>query len=160
MKVEEVMHGSIIWSTPDTSLGEIAKIMRDNDVGAIPIGLDGKLIGMVTDRDIVVRALADGRDVSSLTARDVMTEGVSCCRADQDLKEAIRLMEEKALRRLPVLDANSRPVGMLSLGDVSNAAEAELAGELAKSVSAHHQTKQSRTEVSADKGRPTPTAVA
>ncbi|HZD25404.1 MAG TPA: CBS domain-containing protein, partial [Alphaproteobacteria bacterium] len=80
MKVEQAMHRGVDWCEPGTSLTEIARIMRDDDVGAVPIGENDRLVGMVTDRDIVCRALADGKDLTSLAARDVMTEGIVYCR--------------------------------------------------------------------------------
>jgi len=123
---------------PTASLIEVAQTMRDQDIGAVPIGENDRLIGMVTDRDIVVRGLAQGKDLSNMTARDVMTEGIVYCYANEDLGDALRIMEDKKIRRLPVLDENKRMVGMLSMGDVSSAASDELAGELASAVSAHH----------------------
>ncbi len=138
MQVREAMHKGVEWMAPTTSLAELAQTMRKHDIGAIPIGENDRLIGMVTDRDIVVKGLANGQDASSLTARDVMTEGIVYCRANEELGDALRIMEDKRIRRLPVLDENKRMIGMLSLGDVSSAASHELAGELASAVSAHH----------------------
>ena len=93
---------------------------------------------MVTDRDIAVRGLANGRDVSKLTARDVMTKGVTWCRDSDNAAAAARLMETKHIRRLPVIDEKKRMVGMLSLGDISHAASQRTAAEMLKAVSAHH----------------------
>jgi CBS domain-containing protein len=138
MQVREAMHKGVEWMAPTTSLAELAQTMRKHDIGAIPIGENDRLIGMVTDRDIVVKGLANGKDASSLTARDVMTEGIVYCRANEELGDALRIMEDKKIRRLPVLDENKRMIGMLSLGDVSSAASHELAGELAAAVSTHH----------------------
>jgi CBS domain-containing protein len=139
MKVKEAMHKGVDWVSPDTPITELAKLMRQHDVGAIPIGEDDKLIGMVTDRDIVCNGLAqNGFDVRRATARDVMTEGIHCCREDDDLAKAVRHMEMLKVRRLPVINKNKRMIGMLSLGDVSSSASADLLSELAKNVSAHH----------------------
>jgi CBS domain-containing protein len=94
MKVKDAMHKGAEWVGPDTPLTEIAKLMSKLDVGSIPIGEDDKLVGMVTDRDIVCKGLAqDGFDAGTATARDVMTEGIHCCRDDDDLAKAIRHME-------------------------------------------------------------------
>jgi CBS domain-containing protein len=112
--------------------------MRDADVGAVPIGENDRLIGMVTDRDIVCRGFADGKDPASLTARDVMTQGIVYCTEDQSIEDAIHLMEKRRIRRLPVLNSKKRMTGMLSLGDLSHSAGHELTGELAEAVSAHH----------------------
>lgn len=138
MKVEKAMHVGVEWRDPDTPVVEIAAAMRDHDVGAIPIGSDDRLVGIVTDRDIVCRGVAAGGDLSALKARDVMTQGVAYCRSEDDLDSAIRIMEARKLRRLPVIDADKRMVGMLSLGDVARAAPLSLSGELAKSVAEHH----------------------
>ena len=138
MKVKDAMHRKVTWTSPGTSVRELANIMKTEDVGAIPIGENDRVVGMVTDRDIVTRGLVNGADPSSVTARDVMTKGIVYCMEDEDLDDAVHLMEDKGLRRLPVMNAKKRMVGMLSLGDVSHAASQSLSGELAKAVSAHH----------------------
>ncbi len=120
-------------------VAEVAKKMKELDVGSIPVGENDKLIGMVTDRDITCRAVANGRDLSKLTARDVMTKGIVYCRDSEDLDDALRIMESKKIRRLPVIDEKKRMVGMLSFGDISHAASHELSGELMAAVSAHHK---------------------
>jgi CBS domain-containing protein len=113
--------------------------MRDHDVGAIPIGENDRLVGMVTDRDIVCKGLAqDNFDARRATARDVMTSKIHCCREDEDLTKAVRHMEELKVRRLPVINKNKRMIGMLSIGDVGHAAPLELLSACIKSVSAHH----------------------
>lgn len=138
MKVNQAMHTGVEWMAPTTTIVELAKAMKKHDIGSIPIGENDKLIGMVTDRDIVCRGLANGADVKAMTARDVMTKGVTFCRDDQDLGDALRLMEEKRIRRLPVLNKDKRMIGILSLGDISGSGHRELAGEVLQSVSAHH----------------------
>lgn len=138
MKVRQAMHAGVDWCAPDTPLSEIARIMRDSDVGAVPIGENDRLIGMVTDRDIVCRGFADGRDPAKMTAREVMTEGVVFCTEDADIEDAIHMMENKQIRRMPVINDRKRMTGMLSLGDLSHAADRELTGELAEAISAHH----------------------
>lgn len=138
MKVTSVMHEGVQWVSPSTSIAEIARIMRDHDIGAVPVGENDKLIGMVTDRDLVCRMLADGRDPRKATARDVMTSGIAYCRAEQELDDALAIMQEKQIRRLPVIDKNKRMVGMLSLGDVSEGAKSQRAGDVLRAVSAHH----------------------
>jgi CBS domain-containing protein len=138
MKVRQAMHKGVKWATPDTSVSELAHMMRSHDVGAIPIGENDRLVGMVTDRDIICRGVADRRDLSALKARDVMTHGIIWCRDDQDLADAARIMEQRKVRRLPVIDSNKRMVGMLALGDVSSRAPQGMAGEVLAAVSAHH----------------------
>ncbi|WP_308368653.1 MULTISPECIES: CBS domain-containing protein [unclassified Microbulbifer] len=132
------MHKGCTWCSPDSSLPEVAKILRDEDIGSVPIGENDKLIGMVTDRDICCRGVAEGRDLSSLTARDVMTEGVAWCWEDDDLDAALQKMEENQLRRMPVMNSEKRMVGILSLGDITHSAPPQQAAEFASSVSAHH----------------------
>ena len=139
MKVKKMMHRGVQWVSPDTSVKALAKKMRRYDIGAIPIGENDRLIGMVTDRDIAVRAVANGKDVSKLTARDVMTKGVICCRDTDEARRAAKVMETKHIRRLPVIDANKKMVGMLSLGDIAHFAPKKLAGEVTRAVSGHHR---------------------
>ena len=139
MKVKEAMHKGVDWVDPDTPVIDLAKLMRQHDIGAIPIGQNDRLIGMVTDRDIVCKGLAeDSFDPRRATARDVMTPGIHCCREDDDLAKAVRHMEELKVRRLPVINKSKRMVGILSLGDVSRSAPNDLLSEILKSVSAHH----------------------
>lgn len=132
------MHKNATWVPPTMPVSQIAKIMKEQDIGAVPVGESDRLIGMVTDRDIAIRALPNGRDVSSLTARDVMSPGISYCRTEDTLEDAVRWMEKKKVRRLPVIDANKRMVGMLSVGDVSLFGDEDLTGELMQAVSEHH----------------------
>jgi CBS domain-containing protein len=139
MKVKNAMHKGAEWVAPDTPVAQVAKKMRELDVGSIPVGENDRLIGMVTDRDITCRGVANGKDLSKLTARDVMTKGIVYCRDGEELDDALRIMESKKIRRLPVIDEKKRMVGMLSLGDVSHAASHELSGELMAAVSAHHK---------------------
>ena len=139
MKVKEAMHKGVDWVSPDTPVTELAKLMREHDIGAIPIGENDRLIGMVTDRDIVCKGLAqDNFDANHATARDVMTPGIHCCRDDDDLAKAVQHMEKLKVRRLPVINKSKRMVGMLSLGDISQSAPGAVLAEWAKSVSAHH----------------------
>ena len=139
MKVKDAMHKGVEWVPPTTPVLDLAKKMHQHDIGAIPIGENDKLIGMVTDRDIVCRGIANGKDLSKLTARDVMTTSIIWCRDDEDLDHATRIMEDKQVRRLPVIDKNKRMVGMLSLGDVAHAGKPKLGGEVLQKVAAHHK---------------------
>ena len=139
MKVKDAMHKGVEWVGPDTPVSEIAKLMLKYDIGAIPIGENDRLIGMVTDRDIVCKGLAtDGFDPERATAREVMSEGIHCCREDDDLAKAVRHLETLQIRRLPVINKSKRMVGILSLGDVSRAAPDPLLSECVKRVASHH----------------------
>ncbi|MET4390544.1 CBS domain-containing protein [Bradyrhizobium sp. F1.4.3] len=139
MKVRDVMHKGVDWVSPDTPISEIAKLMQGHDIGCIPIGEDDHLIGMVTDPDIVCKGLAgNGSNAARMTARDVMTGGIHCCREDDDLAKAVHHMETLKIRRLPVINRNKRMVGMISLGDVGQSATTDLLTQCVKGVSAHH----------------------
>jgi CBS domain-containing protein len=139
MKVRDAMHKGVDWVSPETPVTELARLMSEHDIGAIPIGENDHLIGMVTDRDIVCKGLAQKNfDASRATARQVMTPGIHCCRDDDDLTKAVRHMEQLQVRRLPVINKSRRMVGMLSLGDVSQSASGDLLSECVKNVSAHH----------------------
>ena len=139
MKVKEAMHKGVDWVGPDTPVTDLAKLTRKHDIGAVPIGEEDQLIGMVTDRDIVCKGLAeDSFDARRATAREVMTPGIHCCREDDDLAKAVRHMEQLKVRRLPVINKSRRMIGILSLGDVSGLASSDLLSEYVKSVSAHH----------------------
>ena len=138
MKVKEVMHGGATWIGPDTPVTEIAEKMRNEDIGAIPVGENDRLIGMVTDRDIVVRGLSGESDPLQLSARDVMSKPIVWCSANEELDDAVQIMESKQIRRLPVIDENKRMVGMLSLGDVAAKAPPAICSETLRAVSAHH----------------------
>jgi CBS domain-containing protein len=138
MKVKDAMHKGAEWIAPQTPLADVARKMRDFDVGAMPVGENDRLIGMVTDRDITCRAVANGGALGQLTARDVMSKGIIYCRDDEELEDAMRIMEQRQVRRLPVINDSKRMVGMLSLGDIADAASHELSGEVIAAVSAHH----------------------
>lgn len=138
MKVRDAMHQGATWMPPTTSIGDIAKKMRDEDIGAVPIGENDRLVGIVTDRDITCRGLADGRDFTKLTARDVMSRPLFYCHDDDSLVDALKVMESNSIRRLPVINEKKRLVGMLALGDVSGKASCEQSGEVLRAESAHH----------------------
>lgn len=126
MKVKDVMHEGVAWVSPDEPVSKVAAIMRDKDVGAIPVGENDRLIGMVTDRDIAVRGCASGADLQQMKARDVMTGPITYYLADEEVEDAVRIMEQKQIRRLPVISKQRRMVGMLSLGDVAAVAAPSL----------------------------------
>jgi len=138
MKVKNSMHKGAHWVSPETPVTTLAQMMREQDIGAIPVGENDRLIGMVTDRDIALRAVADGKDISRLTARNVMTKGIAWCRDTDDVSQALQVMGSKQVRRLPVIDKNKRMVGILSLGDLAHTASSRIAADAAKAVSGHH----------------------
>jgi len=105
--------------TPSTTLADVARKMKNLDVGSLPVCENDRLVGMLTDRDIVVRAVADGCDTKTITAREVMTPDIVYCFEDQDVQQAARLMEENQIRRLVILNRDERLVGIVSLGDLA-----------------------------------------
>lgn len=135
MKVHEIMTPRARCISPDNSLVEAAGLMRELDVGALPVCDEDRLAGMVTDRDLVVRGMAEGRDPYSATVREVMSEGVLYIKADQEVEEAARLMQEKQVRRLPVINREKRLVGILSLGDLAVNSNPAFSGQALKEVS-------------------------
>jgi CBS domain-containing protein len=118
MQVKDAMTPHVDAVAPDTPLDVAAQRMRNKNVGCLPVAEGDRLVGMVTDRDLVVRALAEGHGPRS-TVREVMSSQVLCCHADQPVEEAARLMEEHGVRRLVVLDREDRPLGVVSLYDLS-----------------------------------------
>jgi CBS domain-containing protein len=124
MKVREIMTADPRTAEPDTTLEEIATMMKEEDVGVIPVLEDGRVTGVVTDRDIVVRCIAEGKDATELTAEDVMSAEVRSIEPDSDVDDAADIMSEAQVRRLPVVKGG-KLVGMLSLGDIAVKAEDE-----------------------------------
>jgi CBS domain-containing protein len=130
----ETQHPEVI--TPETKLMEAAQKMKKLDVGILPVCDGQQLVGMLTDRDVTIRATAEGRDPRTTPVREVMTPEVVCCYEDQEISEAARVMENKQIRRLPVMDRNDRLVGVVSLGDLAVRTQNErLAGEVLERVS-------------------------
>jgi len=137
MQVKEVMTRGVECTRPGASLQEAAARMKSLEVGVLPVcGEDDRLAGMITDRDITVRSSAEGESPTDIKVADVMTPGVVYCFEDQDIQEAGRLMQEKQIRRLVVLDRNKRLVGIVALGDLAVKSEAEgVAGKTLEEVS-------------------------
>src|SRR5512138_2746333 len=119
MKLGEIMTSPVEVIQPDDTLQAAAKKMRDRNIGFLPV-CDGEvLMGVLSDRDITIRALADGMDVNVMLARDLMTTPTIHCFEDQDVSEAARIMEENQIRRLVILNrADKRLAGVVSLGDL------------------------------------------
>ena len=127
----------------DNTLVEAAGLMRQLDVGALPVCDVDRLVGMVTDRDIVLRGVADGRDAHTATVSEVMSQGAFHIYADQSVEEAGALMEEKQVRRLPVLDRQKRLIGIVSLGDLAVNSQPAFSGLALKEVSLSPQQRMS-----------------
>ncbi len=136
MLLKDVMTTSVEVVHPDATLQEAAQKMKDLDVGPVPVCDGERLVGMLTDRDIAIRSTAEGRDPKTTPVREAMTPEVVYCFEDQSVEEAARLMEEKQLRRLVVLNRDKKLVGIVSLGDVATSTGDErLSGEILKQVS-------------------------
>lgn len=117
-KVNEVMTPVPVAVSPDTSLVEVGDLMRQHGIGDVLVVHEGRLRGLVTDRDIVVRAVAAQRDMSGTTAADICSTNMITVAPGADAGEAVRLMRENAVRRIPVVDGD-RPIGMVSIGDLA-----------------------------------------
>ena len=118
-KIADIMSTDVTTIQPQESLRRAAQCMQELDVGALPVCDGERLLGMLTDRDIAVRGVADGLDPDQACVSDIMSPEVTCCTADQDSDDAKRLMGDHQIRRLPVVDADRRLVGIVSLGDLA-----------------------------------------
>ena len=118
-KVRELMSKNPIQLASSSPVAEAARQMRDKNVGAVIVEDNGKICGVVTDRDIAIRAVAEGRDPATTRLADICSKGLTTVSPDEDLDRAVQIMREKAIRRVPVVDGNNRPVGVLSLGDLA-----------------------------------------
>lgn len=135
MQIKDIMTRSVDSITPDTPIHQIARKMRDDDVGALPVVENGKILGVVTDRDIVIRGIAEnGAGLSEKTADKVMTRDVLRCREDQSLDDLQKEMQSGTVRRMVVTDSEDKLVGMVSLGDLARN-EARKAGEALRDIS-------------------------
>ena len=144
MHLTQVMSSNVQLANPDMSLCDAAALMQSGDIGSLPVGDNDRLVGVITDRDIAVRAVAAGKDPRTTKVRDVMSEGVRGIYDEASTKEAAQLMSKHQIRRLPVIDHEKRLVGIVSIGDfavesseIRPAAEA-LAG-VAKGAEKHHR---------------------
>ena len=133
-KVEQAMTTNVRTVSRDSSVAEAARIMRDEDTGSVPVVEDGRVAGIVTDRDIVVRGVAEGRDVTSLNVREVCSSDLVTVEPDRDLDAALRLMAQHQVRRLPVVEGD-RLVGVLAQADVARATGDRETGALVDDIS-------------------------
>ena len=135
MKVRDAMTGTVDTISPATTVLEAARRMRDDDIGAIPVAENDRLVGMVTDRDLVVRSLADAHDVATTSVSDAMSSGVLYCFDDQSGKEVLEMMEKQQVRRMPVVDHDKNLVGIVTLGDLAVEGDEEKAGDALEGIS-------------------------
>ena len=123
-RCREIMSSDVRTATRDMPIRDIARMMRDGDMGSVPVVESGRLVGIVTDRDIVVRALAEGRDASTPVS-EAMTTEIFSVRPDDFVFEAIRLMGDKQVRRLPVVDEEGNLAGIIAFADIALETEDE-----------------------------------
>ena len=115
-KLKDLMSRDVKVISPDMSIREAAREMRDGDFGMLPVGENDRMIGTISDRDIAVRAVAEGKDTGT-KVRDVMSEGIAWAFEDDSVDEAVKIMSKHQVRRLPVVDRDKRLVGIVALGD-------------------------------------------
>ena len=136
MKLSSIMTGGIETIAPQASLAEAAKKMASQDIGSLPVCADPRrVVGIITDRDITVRAVARGMDPNETRVEEVMTRDVLSCSSDADVEHACELMERRQVRRLLVTGDDETPVGIVSLGDIALCLRESQSGELLRKVS-------------------------
>lgn len=136
-RVSEIMTRNVYIADPDQTIDDVARAMADADVGSLPVGENDRLIGMVTDRDIVLRAVAKGRD-GKTKVRDVMTQRIQYCYDDDAITKVADEMSKLGLRRMAVLNHDKRLVGIVTLSDIASCGEARAAARMARGVAKHH----------------------
>ena len=138
MIVSEAMTAQVVTAKPTDTIKKVAKIMQEVDTGVVPVSDNGKVVGMITDRDIVLRVVAEGGAPRQPVAT-AMSEDVQTCRAGDNLADAAAVMGSHQLRRLPVLNAAGRLVGILSLGDIAQDYGAKKVGQTLEEITADTQ---------------------
>jgi CBS domain-containing protein len=133
--IRDLMTSNPSTIEPDKTVADAAKLMRDEDAGLIPIVEGKKLAGTITDRDIAIRVVAEGKDQQSTTVRDVMTSRLVTVDPDQDLDEALRLMAKHQVRRLPVVEEDGKLVGIVAQADIAKHTSDEQTGEVVQQIS-------------------------
>lgn len=135
MQIRDVMTEHVTRTRPDADLGSVARIMRDEGIGAVPVEDNDRLVGMITDRDIVVRAIAEGADPSSTRVREAMSPRILYCMEDESVEDVLHNMGEQQVRRLPVVNRQKRLVGIVSLADLSGQARLADTAESLRDIS-------------------------
>lgn len=135
-QIKDVMSANFKFMAPESPISQVAQQMRDMDCGFMPLAENDKMIGMITDRDITVRAIAEGKDPANTPARDVMTAKTYYCYDDQDIEEVCNNMGEIQVRRLPVVNREKRLVGIVSMGDLAQSASRPNVGQTQQQITA------------------------
>jgi CBS domain-containing protein len=136
-KVSEIMTSDVVLTSPDQSICDAAGMMARADIGSLPVGEDDRLVGIITDRDIVLRAVAQGRDALT-PVRDVMTSKIQYCFDDEDVDSVAKNMADLGVRRLPVLNRDRRLVGIVALSNIAHANEGNATKQLLDGVAEPH----------------------
>ena len=145
MKIKDVMTKSVETVRPDQTLQEAASRMKSLDVGPMPVCENDKLVGMLTDRDIVLRAAADGKDLRTTKVREAMTPDVVVCAEDDDVRDAAKKMKDRQIRRLVVVDGQKKVAGIVSLGDIAvDTSDEKMSGRVLEEVSKPSRTTPPR----------------
>ena len=134
MRVSEAMTRDVRVANPDQTIREAAQMMAELDAGALPVGEQDRLVGMITDRDIAVRAVAHGKSPDT-RIREVMTDDVKYCFDDDDVEDVARNMADIQVRRLPVVNRDKRLVGIVAIADIAASEEPEVVGEAVTGIS-------------------------
>ena len=138
-KCKEVMTQNPVCCEPGDSITRVASIMKQEDVGSVPVvqsQSSKQLVGIVTDRDIVLKVVAGGRNADQATVQDAMTANPACCKVDDDVEQAMGLMKERQVRRMPIVDANGRLSGIIAQADVATRVNKDSkTGELVEAIS-------------------------
>jgi CBS domain-containing protein len=135
MQLSQIITREVETIGPQTSIKEAAQRMRSLDVGSLPVCDGRRLLGMVTDRDITIRITSEGRDVNTTPVSEAMTPDLAFVFEDDDVRQAAKVMKERQIRRLPVLDRGKNLVGIISLGDLSGTGDDKLSGDTLEQVS-------------------------
>jgi len=136
MKIKDIMTRNVEIVHPDDTLQHAAQKMRERDIGFLPVYEGDQLVGVVSDRDLVLRGLAEGMSAKDTLGRDMVTSPVFSCYEDDDVKEAAKIMEKNQIRRMVVRDRNDKKViGIVSLGDLATNTDKKMSGDVLQSVS-------------------------
>lgn len=137
MQIQEIMTPNPEMISVDASLMDAAEKMKDLDVGMIPVAQEGSVVGILTDRDIVVRGIAENKDPSETKVKDIMSTDVVTCPVDSSVEDAVNAMEQNKVRRLIITERSGKPAGIVSLGDIATKAhqKVEMGGEALSKVS-------------------------
>lgn len=137
-KIADVMTRDVRVVRPDQTIKEAAVMMADCDIGSLPVGEDDRLVGMITDRDIVLRAVAEGRDAEQTSVREVMTDRIQYCYEDEGIDEVAQHMADLGVRRLPVINRDKRLVGIIALSNMAQCTDSDAKTAFLDSVAAPH----------------------